>query len=118
MESRHGTDSGADVIWCETSEPNPARRFAEGLHAAVRAVSGLQPYNCSRGFVFRAEIYRSRRAEAQASYSRLFAGQFLVICVGGFAGDEHKSLRCSIFLEGIEAGMSRGNLARSRFNFA
>ena len=21
MESRHGTDSGADVIWCETSEP-------------------------------------------------------------------------------------------------
>ncbi len=118
MESRHGTDSGADVIWCETSEPTRPGASRKGFTPLSGQVSGLQPHNCSRSFVFRAEIYRSRRAEGQASYSRLFAGQFLVICVGGFAGDEHKSLRCSVFLEGIEAGMSRGNLARSRFNFA
>jgi hypothetical protein len=33
------------------------------------------------------------------------------MCAGRFAGDQQKSLRCSVFLEGGEVGMSGGNLA-------
>ncbi len=40
----------ADMIWCETSEPdlNEARRFAEGVHA--RFPGKLLAYNCSPSF--------------------------------------------------------------------
>lgn len=40
----------ADVLWCETSEPNleAAQRFAEGIH--VRFPGKLLAYNCSPSF--------------------------------------------------------------------
>ncbi len=54
----------------------------------------------------------------QIFLSRLSVGQLFVVCAGRFAGDQQKSLRCSVFLEGGEAGMSGGNFSRSYFNFA
>ena len=40
-----------------------------------------------------------------------FAGQFLVIYEGSFAGDQQKSLCRSVFLESDEAGVSGGGFA-------
>ena len=46
----------ADMIWCETSEPNldEARRFAEAVHA--RFPGKLLAYNCSPSFNWRAKL--------------------------------------------------------------
>src|SRR5579885_2371881 len=46
----------ADLIWCETSEPNidEARRFAEAIHA--RFPGKLLAYNCSPSFNWRKKL--------------------------------------------------------------
>jgi isocitrate lyase len=46
----------ADLIWCETSEPNldQARRFAEGIHASYPGK--MLAYNCSPSFHWRKKL--------------------------------------------------------------
>src|SRR5207249_8148551 len=46
----------ADLIWCETSEPNleEARRFAEAIHE--RFPGKLLAYNCSPSFNWKARL--------------------------------------------------------------
>ena len=46
----------ADLIWCETSEPNleDARRFAEAIHE--KFPGKLLAYNCSPSFNWKAKI--------------------------------------------------------------
>ena len=55
----------ADMIWCETSEPNleEARRFAQAIHA--KFPGKLLAYNCSPSFNWKAKLSESEIAEFQ-----------------------------------------------------
>jgi isocitrate lyase len=55
----------ADLIWCETSEPNleQARRFAEGVHA--RYPDKLLAYNCSPSFHWKKKLDQRQIARFQ-----------------------------------------------------
>ncbi|HEY0323416.1 MAG TPA: hypothetical protein VGC66_20835 [Pyrinomonadaceae bacterium] len=73
----------ADMIWCETSEPNleEARRFAEAIHA--KFPGKLLAYNCSPSFNWKkklddCQIARFQRALAALGY------KFQFITLAGF----------------------------------
>src|SRR5206468_4601148 len=55
----------ADLIWCETSEPNvpEARRFAEAIHA--RYPGKLLAYNCSPSFNWKKKLDETSIANFQ-----------------------------------------------------
>ena len=70
----------ADMLWCETSEPDlaEARRFAEGVHASFPGK--LLAYNLSPSFNWSAKLDKSAIAEFQnklASYGYRF--QFVTL---------------------------------------
>ncbi|HMD49311.1 MAG TPA: isocitrate lyase [Bryobacteraceae bacterium] len=73
----------ADMIWCETSEPNleEARRFAEGIH---RQFPGkLLAYNCSPSFHWTAKL----DADSIARFQEELAGmgyKFQFVTLAGF----------------------------------
>ncbi len=60
----------ADLIWCETSEPNveEARRFAEAIHAKYPAK--LLAYNCSPSFNWKKKLDDETIANFQAKLGR------------------------------------------------
>ena len=73
----------ADLIWCETSQPNleEAQRFAEGIHA--KFPGKLLAYNCSPSFNWKkklddATIARFRSALAEIGY------KFQFVTLAGF----------------------------------
>ena len=73
----------ADLIWCETSEPNieEARRFAEAIHA--KFPGKMLAYNCSPSFNWKkklsdADIARFQPALAEMGY------KFQFITLAGF----------------------------------
>ena len=70
----------ADVIWCETSEPDleEARQFAEGIHA--RYPGKLLAYNCSPSFHWRKLLTEHQIADFQTQLAHLgYKYQFVTL---------------------------------------
>jgi isocitrate lyase len=73
----------ADLIWCETSEPNldEARRFAEGVHA--RHAGKLLAYNCSPSFNWKAKLDDATIARFQRELAAM-GYRFQFVTLAGF----------------------------------
>ena len=70
----------ADLIWCETSEPNldEARRFADAIHEQYP--SKLLAYNCSPSFNWRKKLDEQTIAEFQQRLGKMgYAFQFITL---------------------------------------
>jgi len=73
----------ADMLWCETSEPNikEARRFAEAIHA--RYPGKLLAYNCSPSFHWKAKLDDPAIARFQAELGAM-GYKFQFVTLAGF----------------------------------
>jgi len=73
----------ADLIWCETSEPNveEARRFAEAIHA--RYPGKLLAYNCSPSFNWKKKLDDATIASFQPELARM-GYKFQFVTLAGF----------------------------------
>jgi isocitrate lyase len=73
----------ADVIWCETSEPNleEARRFAQAIHS--RYPGKLLAYNCSPSFNWRKKLDEHTISTFQKQLA-LMGYKFQFITLAGF----------------------------------
>ncbi len=70
----------ADLVWCETAEPDiaEARRFAEAIHA--RYPGKLLAYNCSPSFNWRKKLDEATIARFQQELSEMgYAFQFVTL---------------------------------------
>jgi len=81
----------ADMIWCETSEPNlnEARRFAEAIHA--KFPGKLLAYNCSPSFNWKAKLSDAEIAGFQCELGNM-GYKFQFVTLAGF-----HALNLSIF---------------------
>ena len=75
--------SYADMIWCETSEPNlaEAKRFAEGVHA--RFPGKLLAYNCSPSFNWKKKLDDTTIARFQRELGAM-GYKFQFVTLAGF----------------------------------
>ena len=75
--------SYADMIWCETSEPNleEARRFAEAIHA--KFPGKLLAYNCSPSFNWKAKLSDAEIADFQRELGAM-GYKFQFVTLAGF----------------------------------
>jgi isocitrate lyase len=73
----------ADMIWCETSEPNidEAREFAEGVHA--KFPGKLLAYNCSPSFNWKKKLDDATIAQFQAELGAM-GYKFQFVTLAGF----------------------------------
>src|SRR5260370_6642026 len=73
----------ADMIWCETSEPNmkEARRFAEAIHAQFPGK--LLAYNCSPSFHWKAKLSDADIARFQRELGTM-GYRFQFVTLAGF----------------------------------
>lgn len=73
----------ADLIWCETSEPNieEARRFAEAIHA--KFPGKLLAYNCSPSFNWRKKLDEKTIANFQQELAKM-GYKFQFVTLAGF----------------------------------
>lgn len=73
----------ADLIWCETSEPNleEARRFAEAIHA--KYPGKLLAYNCSPSFNWKKKLDESTIARFQEAIGEM-GYKFQFVTLAGF----------------------------------
>ncbi len=73
----------ADLIWCETSEPNleEARRFAEGIHA--RFPGKMLAYNCSPSFNWKKKLDEATIARFQPALGEM-GYKFQFVTLAGF----------------------------------
>ena len=73
----------ADMIWCETSEPNlaEARRFAEAIHA--RYPGKLLAYNCSPSFHWKKKLDDATIAKFQRELAAM-GYKFQFVTLAGF----------------------------------
>ena len=73
----------ADLIWCETSEPNlaEARRFAEAIHA--RFPGKLLAYNCSPSFNWQKKLDQTTIASFQRQLGAM-GYKFQFVTLAGF----------------------------------
>ena len=73
----------ADMIWCETSEPNlaEARRFAEAIHA--RYPGKLLAYNCSPSFHWKKKLDDTTIARFQMELAAM-GYKFQFVTLAGF----------------------------------
>jgi len=73
----------ADVLWCETSEPNiaDARRFAEAIHA--KFPGKLLAYNCSPSFHWKRKLDDASIASFQQELGNL-GYKFQFVTLAGF----------------------------------
>jgi isocitrate/methylisocitrate lyase len=73
----------ADVIWCETSEPNlaEAKRFAENLHA--KFPNKLMAYNCSPSFNWKKKLEGDSIAKFQRELGAM-GYKFQFVTLAGF----------------------------------
>ncbi len=73
----------ADLIWCETSEPNieEARRFAESIHAQYPGK--LLAYNCSPSFNWRKKLDEKTIASFQQELGKM-GYKFQFVTLAGF----------------------------------
>jgi len=73
----------ADLIWCETSEPNveEARRFAEAIHSQYPGK--MLAYNCSPSFNWRKKLDEATIASFQQELGRM-GYKFQFVTLAGF----------------------------------
>jgi isocitrate/methylisocitrate lyase len=73
----------ADLIWCETSEPNleEARRFAEAIHG--KYPEKMLAYNCSPSFNWRKKLDEATIARFQPELARM-GYKFQFVTLAGF----------------------------------
>ncbi len=73
----------ADMVWCETAEPNldEARRFAEAIHA--RYPGKLLAYNCSPSFNWKKKLSDDEIARFQDELGKL-GYKFQFVTLAGF----------------------------------
>jgi isocitrate lyase len=73
----------ADLIWCETSEPNveEARRFAQAIHA--KYPGKLLAYNCSPSFNWKKKLDDETIADFQPRLARM-GYKFQFVTLAGF----------------------------------
>src|SRR5437660_8026555 len=73
----------ADLIWCETSEPNleEARRFAEAIHA--KYPGKLLAYNCSPSFNWKRKLDDATIASFQPELAKM-GYKFQFVTLAGF----------------------------------
>jgi isocitrate lyase len=73
----------ADLLWCETSEPNieEARRFAEAIHA--RYPGKLLAYNCSPSFRWKKKLDEAAIARFQSELGEM-GYRFQFVTLAGF----------------------------------
>jgi isocitrate lyase len=73
----------ADMLWCETSEPNlaEAKRFAEAIHAQYPGK--LLAYNCSPSFHWRAKLDQREIAQFQRELGAM-GYRFQFVTLAGF----------------------------------
>ena len=78
----------ADLIWCETSEPNleEARRFAEAVHAAYPGK--LLAYNCSPSFNWKKKLGEAAIASFQSELGEM-GYKFQFVTLAGFHALNH-----------------------------
>src|SRR5437763_241831 len=106
----------ADLIWCETSEPNieEARRFADAIHGEFPGK--LLAYNCSPSFNWKAKLSASEIAEFQCQLGSM-GYKFQFVTLAGF-----HALNLSIFelaREYARSGMSAySQLQQREFDLA
>jgi isocitrate lyase len=70
----------ADMLWCETSEPNikEARRFAEAIHA--KYPGKLLAYNCSPSFHWKAKLNEWEISQFQQELAKMgYSFQFVTL---------------------------------------
>ena len=73
----------ADLLWCETSEPNlaEAKKFADGIHAEFPGK--LLAYNCSPSFNWRKKLDENSIASFQKDLAAM-GYKFQFVTLGGF----------------------------------
>jgi isocitrate lyase len=78
----------ADLVWCETSEPNldEARRFAEAIHA--RFPGKLLAYNCSPSFNWKKKLDDETIAKFQVELGKM-GYKFQFVTLAGFHALNH-----------------------------
>jgi isocitrate lyase len=78
----------ADLIWCETSEPNieDAQRFADAIHAQFPAK--LLAYNCSPSFNWKKKLDEQSIAEFRERLAKM-GYKFQFITLAGFHALNH-----------------------------
>ena len=78
----------ADLIWCETSEPNldEARKFAEAIHDAFPGK--LLAYNCSPSFNWKAKLDDETIAKFQKELAKM-GYKFQFVTLAGFHALNH-----------------------------
>ena len=78
----------ADLIWCETSEPNleDARKFADAIHA--KFPGKLLAYNCSPSFNWKAKLSDEEIASYQKEIAKL-GYKFQFVTLAGFHALNH-----------------------------
>lgn len=78
----------ADLIWCETSEPNleEARRFAEAIHKAFPGK--LLAYNCSPSFNWKKKLDQQTIARFQEELGEM-GYKFQFVTLAGFHSLNH-----------------------------
>jgi isocitrate lyase len=90
----------ADLLWCETSEPNfeEARRFATAIHS--RFPGKLLAYNCSPSFHWKAKLNQVEIDEFQRELAKM-GYRFQFVTLAGF-----HSLNLSAFELAYQYGQS------------
>ena len=85
----------ADLIWCETSEPNleDARRFAEAIHEQFPGK--LLAYNCSPSFNWKAKLSDEEIANYQVELGKL-GYKFQFVTLAGFHSLNHSMFNLAL----------------------
>ena len=85
----------ADLIWCETSEPNleEARRFAEAIHE--KFPGKLLAYNCSPSFNWKAKLSDQEIANYQKEIGKL-GYKFQFVTLAGFHSLNHSMFELAL----------------------
>jgi len=85
----------ADLIWCETSEPNidEARRFAEAIHE--KFPGKLLAYNCSPSFNWKAKLSDEEIANFQIELGKM-GYKFQFVTLAGFHSLNHSMFNLAL----------------------
>ena len=85
----------ADLIWCETSEPNieEARQFAEAIHA--KFPGKLLAYNCSPSFNWKAKLSDEEIANFQIELGKM-GYKFQFVTLAGFHALNHSMFNLAL----------------------
>ena len=85
----------AELIWCETSEPNiaEAKRFADGIHA--KFPGKLLAYNCSPSFNWKRKLSENDIATFQQQLAAM-GYKFQFITLAGFHALNHSMFQLAV----------------------